>query len=171
MKKKHAPEQYAAKSKIVDGNSSTTLSVHPAVGVAKKLVSWMERGGVPPSIVLLHGLYLARCSENNGLPVDTYLPHLKMQSSDSKTISDILDALARPQAIKTRVIAAWLQSFWVNKTPDDTRISSAPKRKIPFHSHNPAMSPKEAHAPSLMKPAIIVKRKRDIGMWRPTEEI
>ena len=76
------------------------LSVHPAVGVAQGLVRWLERGEVPPSVILLHGLHLARSPENDGLPVDTYRPQLKMQGTDSKAISKILDALARPKPSK-----------------------------------------------------------------------
>ncbi len=81
MRKKHAPEQYAAKPKGVVVKSSTPR--HPAFGVAKALVSWMARGGVPPSIILLHGLNLARRPENDGLPVDTYRPQLEVGHEQS----------------------------------------------------------------------------------------
>jgi hypothetical protein len=121
MKKKHAPEQYEAKPKTVIVQSGTTLSVHPAVSIARCLVSWLERGGVPPSIILMHGLNFARSLEYDGLPVDTYRPQLTMQGSDSKIISEVLDALALPHAVKTRVIAEWLQSVWVKK-PADTSL-------------------------------------------------
>ena len=45
-----------------------------------------------------------------------------MQGTDNKAISEILDALARPQAAKTQVIAAWLQSNWVKKSASASRI-------------------------------------------------
>src|SRR5665647_1911934 len=109
MRKKHPPEQYAAKPKIVIVKSSSTPPINPALDVSKILVSWMERGGVPPSVILLLGLHYARSPENDGLPVDTYRPLLKMQGPDNKAISAILGALARPLVYKMRVIAAWLQ--------------------------------------------------------------
>jgi hypothetical protein len=160
MKKKHAPEQYAAKPKTVAVKPSTTLSVHPAVGVAQGLVRWLERGEVPPSVILLHGLHLARSPENDRLPVDTYRPQLKMQGNDSKAISEILDALARPQAVKTRVIAEWLQSIWVRKSAGTSRISSFQKeRETPTSPNKPANLPRKAQGSSSMKPVIVVKKK------------
>jgi hypothetical protein len=160
MRKKHAPEQYAAKPKIVAVKSSTTPSMHPALGVAKVLVSWMERGGVPPSVILLHGLHLARSPENDGHPVDTYRPQLKMQGTDNKVISAILDALARPQTDKTRVIAAWLQSIWVKKSAGTSRISSSKKeRKKSTLPNKPVSPPRKAKSSSSTKPMIEAKKK------------
>jgi hypothetical protein len=161
MRKKHAPEQYAAKPKIVAVKSSATPSMHPALGVAKVLVSWMGRGGVPPSISLLHGLHLARSSENDGLPVDTYRPQLQMQGTDNKVISAILDALARPQADKTQVIAAWLQSVWVKKSAGTSGITSSKKEhKKSTLSNKPVSPPRKAKGSSSTKPMIEVKKKR-----------
>ncbi|MGA8862790.1 MAG: hypothetical protein WBM09_04425 [Gallionella sp.] len=125
MRKKRAPEQYAAKPKGVVVKSGTMPPMHPALDAAKTLVSWMARGGVPPSIILLHGLHFARSPEDDGLPVDTYRPQLKMQGIDNKAISAILDALARPQADKTQVLAQWLQSVWVKKSPVKSRVPSS----------------------------------------------
>ena len=161
MRKKHAPEQYAAKPKIVAVKSSTTPFMHPALDVAKVLVSWMERGGVPPSVILLHGLHLARSPENDGLPVDTYRPQLKMQGTDNKVISAILDALARPQADKTRVISAWLQSIWVKKSAVTSRISLSKKEhKKSTLPNKPVSPPRKAKGSSSTKPIIEVKKKR-----------
>lgn len=160
MKKKHAPEQYAAKPKTRVVKSSSTPSEHPAVGVAKVLVSWLERGGVPPSVILLHGLHLARSPEDDGLPVDTYRPQLKMQGTDSKAISKILNALARPQAAKTQVIAAWLQSNWVKKSARASRIFSfQKKRETPIPPNKPAKHPRKAQGSSPAKPVVVVKKK------------
>lgn len=161
MKKKRAPEQYAPKSKTVAIKPRTTPSEHPAVGVAKELVKWLERGGVPPSVILLHGLHLARSPEYDGLPVDTYRPQLKMQGADSKAISEILDALARPQAAKAQVIAAWLQSNWVKKSAEKSQISSSQKkREISVHPNKPAKHPRKAQGSSSTKPVVVVKKKR-----------
>ena len=161
MRKKHAPEQYAAKPKSVVAKSSITPPRHPALGVARVLVSWMERGGVPPSIILLHGLYFARSTEDDGLSVDTYRPHLKMQGTDNKAISAILDALARPQADKTQVIAAWLQSVWVKKAVGTSRITSSKKehRKSTL-PRKPVSPPTKTKNLSSTKPTIGVKGKR-----------
>ena len=160
MKKKQAPEQYAAKPKIVVVKSTTTPPSHPALGVAKVLVSWMERGGVPPSIILLHGLHFARSAENDGLPVDTYRPQLKMQGTDNKAISVILDALARPQVDKAQVIAAWLQSVWVKKSAGTSRNTPSKKEHnksaIP---RKPVSPPTKAKGSSSTKPAVRIKRK------------
>ena len=93
------------------------------------MIRWAEQGGVPLSIILLHGLHWARSPENDGLPVDMYRPQLKMQGTDNKAISKILDALARPQADKTQVIAAWLQSNWVKESAETSRISSFQKKR------------------------------------------
>jgi len=161
MKKKQAPEQYAVKPKIVVVKSTTTPPSHPALGVAKELVGWMERGGVPPSIILLHGLHFARSAENDGLPVDTYRPQLKMQGTDNKAISAILDALARPQADKTQVIAAWLQSVWVKKSARASQITPTKKEfNKPTVRNKPARPPNKAKGSNLTKPVITVKKKR-----------
>lgn len=161
MRKKHAPVQYAAKPKIVAVKSSTTTSMQPALGVAKMLVSWMERGGMPPSVILLHGMHLARSPENDGLPVDTYRPQLKMQGSDNKVISSILDALARPQADKTQVIASWLQSIWVKKSAGKPGISSSKKEHKKYTLHNkPVSPPRKPKGSTLSKPMIAIKKKR-----------
>lgn len=163
MKKKQAPEQYAAKPKTVTVKPSSTISVHPAVGVAQSLVRWLERDEVPPSVILLHGLYLARCPKNDGLPVDRYRPQLQIQGTDSKAISEILDALARPQAVKTQVIAAWLQSLWVRKSAGTSWIASSQKeRETPIPPNKPAL-PRKAQGSSSTKPVIVVKKKRKIG--------
>jgi len=154
MIKKRAPEQYAPKPKIVAVKSSHTTTVHPALGVAKALVSWMARGGLPPSIILLHGLYLARSPEKDGLPVDTYRPQLTMQGTDNKAISAILDALARPQADKTQVIAEWLKSVWVKKSAEVSRI--IPSKKV---HKNPTLTKKPKSITSA-KPKIEFKTKR-----------
>lgn len=161
MKKKRAPEQYAAKPKIVAARSSITTSMHQALGVAKKLVSWMESGGVPPSVILLHGLHLARIPEDDGLPVDTYRPQLKMQGIDNKVISEIMDALARPQSDKTQAIAAWLQSNWVKKAAETSRIFSSKKvRKNTNLSMKPVNQPKKVKSSSSTKPVTEDKKKR-----------
>jgi len=163
MKKKHAPEQYAAKPKTVAVKPGVTLTVHPALGVAQALVRWLERGGEPPSVILLHGLHWARCTEHDGLPVDTYRPQLQMQGTDSKAISEILDALAHPQVVKSRVIAVWIQSFWVNKSAGSSRISSSQKeRKTPTYPNKPALPPRKAQGFASTKPEIVVKKKREI---------
>jgi len=161
MRKKRPPEQYAAKPKSVVVKSSATLPRHPALDLAKVLVSWMARGGVPPSVILLHGLHLARSPENDGLPVDTYRPQLKMQGTDNKAISAILDALARPQADKIQVIAAWLQSIWVNKSTGTSRITSSRKEyKKSTLPNKPVSPPKKAKGSSSTKHMIEVKKKR-----------
>lgn len=161
MRKKHPPEQYAAKPKSVVVKPSMTPVKHPALGVAKELVGWMERGGVPPSIILLHGLHFARSPENDGLPVDTYRPQRKMQGTDNKGISAILDALARPQVDKTQVIAAWLQSIWVKKSAGTSRITPSKKE------HNkstlprkPVSPPRKGKGSSQTKPNKEVKTKK-----------
>jgi hypothetical protein len=144
MKKKRPPEQYAPKAKPVT-LPVTKSAAHPAVGLAKELVKWIDRGGVPLSIILLHGLYLARTSENDGLPVDTLRPQLKMQGTDNKAISEILDILSRPQTAKNKVIAGWLQSVWVNKTVVKPRIlPSSKERRKPTASKKPVNRPRKA---------------------------
>jgi hypothetical protein len=161
MRKKHAPAQYAAKPKIVAAKSSIRPSGHPALGVAKVLVSWMERAGVPPSIILLHGLHLARNPKNDGLPVDTYLPELQVRGTDNKVISAILDALPRPQADITQVIAAWRQSNWDKKSAKISRITSSnEKHKTCTVQNKPANLPRKAKESFSMKPVIEVKKKR-----------
>ncbi len=161
MRKKHAPEQYTAKPRGLVVKSTTTLPSHPALGVAKVLVGWMERGGVPPSIILLHGLHFARSPENDGLPVDTYRPHLKMQGTDNKAISAILDALARPQVDKAQVIAEWLQSVWVKKSARASQITPSKKEhKRPTAPIKPARPLRKAKGSTLTKPVIAVKKKR-----------
>lgn len=161
MIKKRAPEQYAAKPKVVAVKSNNRPTVHPAFGVAKALVSWMARGGLPPSIILLHGLHLARSPENDGLPVDMYRPQLTMQGTDNKAISAILDALARPQADKTQVIAEWLQSIWVKKSAGASRIIPSKKRhRNPTVTKKPVRSPKTTKSITSAKPTIEVKKKR-----------
>jgi hypothetical protein len=160
MKKKHAPQQYAARAKMVALKSSPLPFMHQALGVAKLLVSWMERGGVPPSVILLHGLHLARSPENDGLPVDTYR-RLKMQGTDNKVISEIMDALARPQADKTRIIAEWLRSVWVKKSATTPHISLPKKeRKKSSVPGEPVTPSRKAKGPSLKKPIIQLKKSR-----------
>ena len=161
MRKKHAPEQYAAKPKIVAVTSSVAPSMPPALGAAKLLVRWMEKGGVPTSVILLHGLYFARSAEDDGLPVDTYRPQLKMHGTDNKVISAVLDTLARPQADRTQVIAAWLQSIWVKKSAGASRISSPKKEHKKSSLPNKAISaPRKVKRSPSPKPIIEVKRKR-----------
>ena len=163
MKNKHAPEQYAAKPKATAVKPRTTLSVHPAVGVARELARWLERGGVPPSVILLHGLHLARCSGNDGFPVDTPRPHLKMQGTDSKTISEILDAMARPQAVKTRIIAEWLQSIWVKQSVGTSLVSSSQNdRETPTAPNRASFPQWKAQGFFSTKPVIVIKKKRVI---------
>src|SRR5665647_3023464 len=161
MRKKHPPEQYAAKPKIVVVKSSSTPPINPALGVSKILVSSMERGGVPPSVILFHSMHYARSPENDGLPVDTYRPLLKMQGTDNKAISAILDALARPQVDKTQVIAAWLQSVWVKKSAGASRITPSTKEhKKPIAPKKQVRPPRKAKVSTLTKPMIVVKKKR-----------
>lgn len=161
MRKKHAPVQYAAKPKVVAVKSSATPSKQPALGVAKDLVSWMQRGGVPPSVILLHGMHLARSPENDGLSVDTYRPHLKMQGTDNKVISSIMDALARPQADKTQVISSWLQSIWAKKSAGKSGISSFKKeQKKSTLPKKPVSPPRKPKGSSLSKPTIVIKKKQ-----------
>lgn len=160
MRKKHAPEQYAAKHKIMTVKSSNTPSMHQALGAAKELVSWMEKGEVPPSAILFHGLHFARSPEDDELPVDTYRPQLTMQGTDNKVISAILDALARPQADKTQIIAAWLQSIWVKKSVGTSHnFSSKKEHKKSILSNKPVSQPRKAKGSSSMKLMIEVKKK------------
>ena len=164
MKKKRAPDQYAPKPKPVAVKPSVTLKEHPAVGVAKQLVSWLDRGGIPPSTILLHGLRFARSRENDGLPVDTYRPQLTMQGADNKAISEIMDALARPQADKTQVIAAWLQANWVTKSANKSQASLPHKKpRQPTATNKAVKSSRKATGKatghSSTKPVIVVKGK------------
>jgi hypothetical protein len=159
MKQKRAPDQYAAKPKPVVVKPTTTPIEHPALGVAKQLVSWLDRGGTPPSIILLHGLHFARSRDNDGHPVDTYRPHLIMQGTDSKTISEIMDALALPQANKIRLIAAWLQSNWVKKSAPSSQVS-LPQKLRQQPTHNKPVKPKrKATGQFVPKPVVVVKKK------------
>jgi len=135
------------------------------MGVAQALVRWLEQGGVPPSVILLHGLHWARSPESDGLPVDTYRPQLKMQGTDSKAITEIMDAMAHPQAVKTRVIETWPQSNWVNKTAGTRGVfSTQTVRKTPTTRNKPSLPPKKAQGFVSTKPVIVVKKKRETGI-------
>ena len=159
MRKKHAPEQYAAKPKSVAVKPIITPTDHPAVGVAKKLVSWLDRGGVPPSIILLHGLHFARSPVTDDLPVDTFRPLLTMHGNDNKAISEIMDALSSIQADKTRVISTWLQSNWVKKSAGTSRISM-PQKKRQFTPANKIAKPQRKFSgQTSTKPVIVIKKK------------
>lgn len=160
MKKKRAPEQYAAKPKPIAVKPRVMPKEHPAVGVAKQLLNWLNRGGVPPSIILLHGLHLARSRENDGFPVDTYRPQLIMQGADNKAISEIMGALANPQADKTQVIAAWLQANWVTKSANKSQVSLSQKKpRQPTATNKAAKPSRKATGHSSTKPVIVVKKK------------
>ena len=92
--------------------------------------------------------------------MDTYRPQLKMQGTDNKAISEILDALARPQAAKTQVIAAWLQSNWVKKSASASRILSVQKKhETPTPPNKRARHPRKAQGRSSAKPVVVVKKK------------
>ncbi|MGC2166820.1 MAG: hypothetical protein WA632_12510 [Gallionella sp.] len=161
MKKKQPPEQYAAKPKTAAVQSAGRSATHPAFAVAKALVGWMEKGGLPPSTVLLHGLHIARSKENDGNPADTYLPLLKMQGDDNKVISAMLDALARPQVDKVQVVAALLKSVWVNKSARSSRaLSSGDVPRKPVKAGISPSPTRNAKAPAASKPVVIVKKKR-----------
>lgn len=154
MKKKQPPEQYAAKPKSPAVQRVGRPAAHPSYAIAKTLLGWMEKGGVPPSTVLLHGLHIARSKEHDGNPADTYRPLLKMQGDDNKVISAMLDALARPQVDKVQVVADWLKSVWVNKPARPSRVPS---------SGDVARKPTKAgrsSGPTASKPVVIVKKKR-----------
>jgi hypothetical protein len=165
MKKKHATEQYAAKPKTVPKKLRAKVYVHPALSVTDKLLRWLKQGEVPLSVILLHGLYLARAPVNDGLPIDTIRPEFKMQGTDNKVISEILDALARPQADKYQVIASWLQSVWIKKPPG--KLATLPPnkdRKIATLAKD-SINPTGNHpVPALTKPVIVVKKT--IGLTR-----
>ncbi len=160
MKKKQAPQQYAAKPKIQPAQPVSRPSAHPSNGVAKALVGWMEKGGLPPSTVLLHGLHIARSKEYDGNPPDTYLPQLKMQGDDNKIISAILDVLARPQVDKVQVVAEWLKSVWVNKSARSTRAPSpGDVARKPVKAGRSSSLTRNAKAATTSKPVVIVKKK------------
>jgi hypothetical protein len=160
MRKKHAPEQYAAKPKPMAVKPVTKSIEYPSVGVAKQLVGWLDRGGVPPSIILLHGLHFARSRDNDGYPVDVFRPHLVMQGTDSKAVSAVMDDLARTQADKTKVIAAWLQANWVKKLASGYPASLSQKKPDrPIATNKPVKPKRKATAQSATKPVIVVKRK------------
>jgi hypothetical protein len=83
-----------------------------------------------------------------------------MQGTDNKVISAILDALARPQADITQVIAAWLQSIWVKKSSEKSRITSSKKEhKKSAFPNKPVSPPRKAKGSSSTKPMIDVKKK------------
>ena len=156
MKKKQSPEQYTARPKTLPVKAA--VSAHPAFAVAKVLVSWLVRGGTPPSIILLHGLYLARSAEHDGTAADSLRPLLKMQGDDNRVISEILNVLARPQADKIALIAAWLQANWVNKS---ARPAPTLKREAPGSPKKPLKRmPQNA---STSKPVIVIKAKKLLG--------
>ena len=170
MKKKHPPEQYAAKPKVEVVKPIAAPVAHPSLRVAKALVDWMDRGGVPPSIILLHGLHFARSAEIDDIPVDTLRPLLKMQGTEGKAISEIMDALARPQAHKIQIIAAWLQSVWVKKLAAKPRLPSTQnERRKSTASNAPkktASPPRKARPSIEKKPVVVVIKKsqgRDAG--------
>ena len=160
MRKKHPPEQYLVKSNTVESKQRAKPLKHLAEAVAKVLVSWMERGGVPPSVILLHGLHLARSPENDELPVDTYRPQLKMQGSDNKVISEMLDALVRPQADKNGVIGAWLKSIWVKKSAGAPCASSQKQRQPHSVSNKAAIPTRKAQDSSTLRSVPIARKKR-----------
>ena len=160
MKKKHPPEQYTAKPKSVVVKPFVKTSEHPAVAVAKKLVNWLDRGDVPPSVVLLHGLHFARNRENDGLPVDTFRPLIQMHGNDNRTISEVMDILAQPQAVKTKVIATWLQVHWVNKSPK--KLQQTSNQIKPQKSTSAKKSAPPSHMRSgvpTKKTVVIIKKK------------
>jgi len=160
MKKKHPPEQYTAKPKSVVVKPVVKSSEHPTVAVAQKLVSWLDRGDVPPSVILLHGLHFARNKENDGLPVDTFRPLIQMQGNDNRIISEVMDILAQPQAVKTKVIAAWLQVHWVNKSlkkPLQASSSSKPQKSTATKKATKP-SPIRSEAPA-KKTVVVIKKK------------
>ncbi len=160
MRKKHAPDQYAPKPKTVTVKPVAAPTEHPALDAAKQLVNWLDSGGVPPSIILLHGLHFARNPKNDGLPVDTLRPHLVMQGTDSKDISGVMDALAIPRADKTGVIAAWLKSNWVKKSSFKPQVPSSQKtHQQPAPKNKPAKPSRKAASRPPTKQVAVVKKK------------
>jgi len=160
MKKKHPPEQYTAKPKSVAEKPFVKTSEHPSVAVAKKLVGWLDRGDVPPSVVLLHGLHFARSRENDGLPVDTFRPLIQMQGNDNRTISEVMDILAQPQAVKAKVIAAWLQANWVNKSPRKPQQTSNQIKPQKSPAAKKVAKPSQTRSgPPAKKTVVIIKKK------------
>lgn len=161
MKKKQPPEQYAAKPKSAPVLSVGRPAAHPSYAIAKALVGWMAKGGLPPSTILLHGLHIAKSKEYDGDPADTYRPLLKMQGDDNKVISAMLDALARPQVDKAQLVADWLKSVWVNKPVKSSRLpSSRDVARKPIQAGKSSRSSANARAVTVSKPLVIVKKKR-----------
>jgi hypothetical protein len=160
MKKKHPPEQYTAKPKPVAVKPLAKPSEHPAVVVAKKLIGWLDRGDVPPSVVLLHGLHFARSRENDGLPVDTFRPLIQMQGNDNRSISEVMDILAQPQAAKAKVIAAWLQANWVNKSRSKSQPPPNPIKAQKSTAAKKTEKPSKIRStPPVKKTVVIIKKK------------
>jgi hypothetical protein len=161
MKKKHPPEQYTAKPKPVALKSIANPAAHPAEAVAKTLANWLSRGGVPPSIILLHGLHFARSRKNDGIPVDTLRPQLTMQGNDNRIISEVMNVLARPQVSITLVIATWIQSHWVNKAANKPLLPLTPKKPQQSAIAKKGPTASKSNRPST-KVAVIVKKSKFI---------
>jgi hypothetical protein len=160
MKKKQPPEQYAAKLKAPGVHGSSRPVAHPSYAVAKALIGWMDKGGVPPSIVLLHGLHFARSREYDGNPVDTYQPQLKMQGDDNKVIAAMLDTLSRPQTDKVQLVATWLKSVWVNKSARPTRaVSPRESARNPAKAMRTDRQAGNKNTVAKKKPVVVVKKK------------
>ena len=160
MKKKHPPEQYTAKPKSVAEKPFVKTSEHPAVAVAKKLVSWLDRGDVPPSVVLLHGLHFARSREHDGLPVDTFRPLIQMQGNDNRAISEVMDILAQPQAVKAKVIATWLQTNWVNKSPKKPQQTASKLKPKKSTATKKSAKPSQTRSGAPAKKTVVVIKKK-----------
>jgi hypothetical protein len=160
MKKKQAPEQYAAKPKAPGVSGSGRPAAHPSYAVAKALIAWMDKGGLPPSTVLLHGLHFAKSREYDGNPVDTYQPQLKMQGDDNKIIAAMLDTLSRPQTDKVQVVASWLKSVWVNKPARTSRgASPADAGRKPVKTGTTVRQTRIRSGVATKKPVVVVKKK------------
>lgn len=87
-----------------------------ANGLAKSLISWLDKNNCPPSVVLTQGLYLARSDVHDGLPVDQLRPHVRNNPKDNQLIVHLMNALRAPGANRVKILEEVLAAVWVKKT-------------------------------------------------------
>lgn len=132
---------------------------HPSLALAASLLKWLDKGTAAPSIVLAQGLYLARSTEHDGLPVEQIRKQAVLDPKENQLIIKLMSDLRSPGVNRQSVLAAFLRERWVRKTvyakPEADSKKTSQVRSVAPAKKNYAGKPK-----SKTEPTVIVKRKK-----------
>lgn len=125
------------KAKVVEApvQAKPIVRQHPSTGLAKAIISWLDKRTSPPSVVIKQAIYLAHTDVHDERPIDFVREfELSKFNIDSRQIVQIMNKLNEPNLNRVEYLASILKMVWKDKKKPVEKNHKPVKKTVRKHT-------------------------------------